>query len=241
MSEELKPCGGCGETDPMKRCIGCLHDFGERARTAPTGEKVEAVPVAWQRRLSGEKVIGGVSSWRVVSEDVRAHDAERGHPHGFPDLKSELRPLYSAETVAALEAERDEARRERDTSAIWAAKANERAELEGRRVEAAESALVAANARVERLEKALAFYADPEHWRTRNADGDRTRNTDGNPANRGYGLGYHRTDPDGIMEVLGSNCGRWAASTFEVHGGHWQADAGHVARAALAALEPPHE
>ena len=21
-------CGGCGETDPAQRCIGCLHDFG---------------------------------------------------------------------------------------------------------------------------------------------------------------------------------------------------------------------
>ncbi|NED64231.1 hypothetical protein G3I15_25170 [Streptomyces sp. SID10244] len=24
----ISPCGGCGETDPDKRCIGCLHDFG---------------------------------------------------------------------------------------------------------------------------------------------------------------------------------------------------------------------
>lgn len=23
-----RPCGGCGETDPKHRCIGCLHDFG---------------------------------------------------------------------------------------------------------------------------------------------------------------------------------------------------------------------
>ncbi|PZS70576.1 hypothetical protein A7X76_10205 [Stenotrophomonas maltophilia] len=22
-------CGGCGEKDPSKRCLGCLHDFGE--------------------------------------------------------------------------------------------------------------------------------------------------------------------------------------------------------------------
>lgn len=21
------PCGGCGETDPAKRCIGCFHPF----------------------------------------------------------------------------------------------------------------------------------------------------------------------------------------------------------------------
>ena len=28
MSKEIQPCGGCGERDPQKRCIGCLHDFG---------------------------------------------------------------------------------------------------------------------------------------------------------------------------------------------------------------------
>lgn len=27
MSEAIM-CGGCGATDPQKRCIGCLHDFG---------------------------------------------------------------------------------------------------------------------------------------------------------------------------------------------------------------------
>lgn len=26
---ERKPCGGCGETQPSRRCIGCLHDFGD--------------------------------------------------------------------------------------------------------------------------------------------------------------------------------------------------------------------
>lgn len=24
----VKPCGGCGNDDPLKRCIGCFHDFG---------------------------------------------------------------------------------------------------------------------------------------------------------------------------------------------------------------------
>lgn len=23
----IKPCGGCGETDPRKRCLGCFHCF----------------------------------------------------------------------------------------------------------------------------------------------------------------------------------------------------------------------
>lgn len=26
--KEPVPCGGCGQTDHTKRCIGCLHDFG---------------------------------------------------------------------------------------------------------------------------------------------------------------------------------------------------------------------
>lgn len=26
--ERPRHCGGCGETDPNKRCIGCLADFG---------------------------------------------------------------------------------------------------------------------------------------------------------------------------------------------------------------------
>lgn len=29
-SREGKACGGCGETDPSKRCIGCFHDFTGR-------------------------------------------------------------------------------------------------------------------------------------------------------------------------------------------------------------------
>lgn len=28
MSGKTIACGGCGEADPEKRCIGCLHDFG---------------------------------------------------------------------------------------------------------------------------------------------------------------------------------------------------------------------
>ncbi|OQM74942.1 hypothetical protein [Manganibacter manganicus] len=72
--------------------------------------------------------------------------------------------------------------------------------------------------------KVIEFYADREHWRTANVDG---------LSNTGYGLGYHRTG-DGIMEVLGSNCGQWVPSKMMVHGGHWQADAGYVARQFLA-------
>lgn len=82
------------------------------------------------------------------------------------------------------------------------------------------------------LVEALQFYADPTHWRTANSDGS-TRND-------GVGLGYHQTG-DGIMEVQGSHCGHWVPSNQMVHGGHWQADSGHIARRALAALQAPQE
>jgi hypothetical protein len=26
-AEAGEPCGGCGEANPMKRCVGCMHDF----------------------------------------------------------------------------------------------------------------------------------------------------------------------------------------------------------------------
>ena len=82
------------------------------------------------------------------------------------------------------------------------------------------------------LVEALKFYADPTHWRTANSDGS-TRND-------GVGLGYHQTG-DGIMEVQGSHCGHWVPCNQMVHGGRWQADSGHIARHALAALQAPQE
>lgn len=31
-AKDINPCGGCGETDPNKRCLGCLHDFNADAK-----------------------------------------------------------------------------------------------------------------------------------------------------------------------------------------------------------------
>lgn len=43
----LEPCGGCGETNPSARCIGCLHDFV--AAPAPQeGERERIVKVVAQ-------------------------------------------------------------------------------------------------------------------------------------------------------------------------------------------------
>jgi hypothetical protein len=35
--ERFEPCGGCGEADPAKRCIGCLHNFATPAAPTDTG------------------------------------------------------------------------------------------------------------------------------------------------------------------------------------------------------------
>lgn len=35
---EYDPCGGCGETSPARRCIGCFHPF---KKIAGTGEYVD--------------------------------------------------------------------------------------------------------------------------------------------------------------------------------------------------------
>ena len=32
------PCGGCGESDPARRCIGCLHDFAAARREEGAGQ-----------------------------------------------------------------------------------------------------------------------------------------------------------------------------------------------------------
>jgi len=36
-------CGGCGEGDPSKRCLGCLADFGPTAQPAPRADLVERI------------------------------------------------------------------------------------------------------------------------------------------------------------------------------------------------------
>lgn len=48
-------CGGCGEIDPSKRCIGCLHDFN--ANPKPND------PYAWIKGITMAR--GGRSHWYV--------------------------------------------------------------------------------------------------------------------------------------------------------------------------------
>lgn len=36
-------CGGCGEADPAKQCLGCLHDFGPAPPSAVSPETQQGV------------------------------------------------------------------------------------------------------------------------------------------------------------------------------------------------------
>lgn len=54
----MEPCGGCGESDPAKRCIGCLHDFAPNPLSGKSGEAFallrEIFPVEDRATYDGE-------------------------------------------------------------------------------------------------------------------------------------------------------------------------------------------
>ena len=51
----VEPCGGCGETDPAKRCIGCLHPF-----EAPAPAGMEAAVEAGAKVIARANGFAGV-------------------------------------------------------------------------------------------------------------------------------------------------------------------------------------
>lgn len=60
VKQSPEPCGGCGETDPSKRCIGCCHPFPE---PSPAVTMEPATPPA----LEGSQVqAAGDVPWRVA-------------------------------------------------------------------------------------------------------------------------------------------------------------------------------
>lgn len=51
MSVTTEPCGGCGEPDPKKACIGCLHFHAPTTReTADHAELARRLRVSWSDR-----------------------------------------------------------------------------------------------------------------------------------------------------------------------------------------------
>lgn len=80
-------CGGCGNNDPARRCINCLHDFGDGARSPPMTDHAELIArlqlvldlldaEASRLRAENEKMRKALASlepvsWTVVSSTAR--------------------------------------------------------------------------------------------------------------------------------------------------------------------------
>lgn len=71
-------CGGCGETDPDKRCVGCRHEFvgGSAGNNAALVKRLRA-------ELDNHRQINGLSltpHGRLLLEAIRAIEPSAGKP-----------------------------------------------------------------------------------------------------------------------------------------------------------------
>lgn len=53
-------CGGCGNSDPAKRCIGCMHDFAAPVDTAALAERAKTL----------EEALGKIELACISEDDV---------------------------------------------------------------------------------------------------------------------------------------------------------------------------
>lgn len=56
MAGVVEPCGGCGETDPNRRCIGCLHPF-TKPTSAAQPDPVTLTYRNWRGEISDRTII----------------------------------------------------------------------------------------------------------------------------------------------------------------------------------------
>lgn len=64
-----KPCGGCGNADPDKVCLGCRHDFGEALAAPPSAlgvTKRELFTIAAMHTLHA----GDYAKWEHLAQDA---------------------------------------------------------------------------------------------------------------------------------------------------------------------------
>lgn len=129
------------------------YNCTEPARPSPTGEKVEAEPAAWEAYWPGAGSIN--SETALTNRKAKADEWEDGG--------AEVTPLYYAATIAALVAERDEAREKAtkcQTEFVDFCEAHKKTS----------DALATANARVERYREALDEIVNPIAAMQRRAD-----------------------------------------------------------------------
>jgi len=69
-------CGGCGETDPAKRCIGCLHDFGRHV-PRPGAEQTADCLIDWLMDQGGAVLQNGRLELEVAFDRAAFIEAVR--------------------------------------------------------------------------------------------------------------------------------------------------------------------
>lgn len=84
----IEPCGGCGNSDPAKRCIGCLHPF---TPTMPDINKTDLVDRLRAQADSMEKNLLGDSGIRLTEADCMREAAAE-----ISRLREALKPFAKA-------------------------------------------------------------------------------------------------------------------------------------------------
>ncbi|WUR15663.1 hypothetical protein E7V67_011340 [[Empedobacter] haloabium] len=103
-NENIEPCGGCGETDPDKRCMGCRHPFTRSA--APTAGDAGTIDTPEFQEFIGALVNSEYENYlefmgKFVAHitkhvaDEKTHAYGQGYAQGWQDFEA-LRDLGAA-------------------------------------------------------------------------------------------------------------------------------------------------
>ena len=72
-ADPIEPCGGCGETNPSRRCLGCLHDFVSRPASDQPVEAIGAGREEKVARIIHKREFGGRETWGQATPAYRSH------------------------------------------------------------------------------------------------------------------------------------------------------------------------
>jgi hypothetical protein len=105
-----KPCGGCGNADPEKVCVGCLHDFGGTLASAPPSVTVGVEGLLERMEVQATNLRRAAATNREAGESIHAI-LDAGHQYEPDDPVGLAEGLISdADDGEALAALLDEAR-----------------------------------------------------------------------------------------------------------------------------------
>ena len=108
-ADPIEPCGGCGETNPSRRCLGCLHDFVSRPASDQPVEAIgagreELVAYLYRRADACHDLMKPGLSTR---DAMRLHGKEAAYRHAAHLVNAALSPASLARTPMGDEALRE--------------------------------------------------------------------------------------------------------------------------------------